>query len=346
MSNDFYEILQVHPHADQDVIQAAYERLIARYDETRLEGMADELRETARQRRAALEEAYATLSDVQLRAVYDSASVGGSIAGSIGLDLRPSPTLPLDYRPLPPAARQERQRHFNAQPRYELPTAGDASRRTALLVAGLLVLAVVGLSLALSCGFSSLQQPVAQLGLTPAPTAASTTDTGFNRFEVMISEARQATQQNPSDVAAWVTYANALYDSVQIVRENAPDSELYKQRLPRWLEASQAYDQALKLQGDEPNALVLSDRGASLCYYGAGISDQSFVTQGLSDTRTAATAAPAESLILFNYGNCLISADPPQVAEALLQWQRILQITPADSPIAARARELLSQHQP
>lgn len=89
MSNDFYEILQVHPHADQDVIQAAYERLIARYDETRLEGMADELRETARQRRAALEEAYATLSDVQLRAVYDSASVGGSIAGSIGLDLRP-----------------------------------------------------------------------------------------------------------------------------------------------------------------------------------------------------------------------------------------------------------------
>ena len=70
------------------------------------------------------------------------------------------------------------------------------------------------------------------------------------------------------------------------------------------------------------------------------------MTQGLSDTRTAATAAPAESLILFNYGNCLISADPPQVAEALLQWQRILQITPADSPIAARARELLSQHQP
>ena len=141
-------------------------------------------------------------------------------------------------------------------------------------------------------------------------------------------------------------YKRQLYDSVQIVRENAPTSSLYRDRLPRWLEASQAYDRALQLQGDQPNPLVLSDRGASLCYYGAGIADQTFVTQGLSDTRTAANAAPNESLILFNYGNCLISTDPPQLAEAAQQWQRILEVTPADSPIAARARELLSQNQP
>lgn len=361
MNNDYYELLQVHPHADQEAIQAAYERLILRYDPKHLEGMGEELLETARQRRLALETAYATLSDPQRRAAYDQRQASGvmpqetSTAGEDGeASLNPSPPSPgplppeaissqpvLDYRPLPPALRQERARHFDARPQQIAPDAPGTTPRMALLIAGLLVLAILALSLGLSGGFTQVLPKTAQA--TALPTAVASE---YDRYEASISEARQATQQNPNDVLAWVSYGNALYDSVQIVRENAPMSSLYRDRLPRWLEASQAYERALQLQGDQPNPLVLSDRGASLCYYGAGIADQTFVTQGLSDTHTAVNAAPNESLILFNYANCLISTNPPRVAEAAQQWQRILEVTPADSPIAARARELLSQNQP
>lgn len=38
MIDDHYEVLQVHPKADQEAIQAAYTRMLAKYDAERLSG--------------------------------------------------------------------------------------------------------------------------------------------------------------------------------------------------------------------------------------------------------------------------------------------------------------------
>jgi DnaJ-class molecular chaperone len=72
MSQDYYETLQVHPKADQDAIAAAYARLRELYDPVRLDGAAEELAELARQKRDALERAYAVLGDPTRRVAYDA----------------------------------------------------------------------------------------------------------------------------------------------------------------------------------------------------------------------------------------------------------------------------------
>jgi hypothetical protein len=63
--DDFYEILQVHPSADPDIIQAAYRRLVFRYHPDR--NTSPEAAEIMRR----LNQAYEVLSDPQRRAAYD-----------------------------------------------------------------------------------------------------------------------------------------------------------------------------------------------------------------------------------------------------------------------------------
>jgi hypothetical protein len=63
--DDFYEILQVHPSADPDIIQAAYRRLVFRYHPDR--NNSPEAAEIMRR----LNQAYEVLSDPQRRAAYD-----------------------------------------------------------------------------------------------------------------------------------------------------------------------------------------------------------------------------------------------------------------------------------
>src|SRR5262245_48359916 len=72
MSQDYYEILQVHPRADQDAIAAAYTRLRDLYDSKQLEDVADVFAEMAREKRDAIERAYAVLGDPTRRASYDA----------------------------------------------------------------------------------------------------------------------------------------------------------------------------------------------------------------------------------------------------------------------------------
>jgi DnaJ-class molecular chaperone len=72
MTQDYYETLQVHPRADAAAIDAAYARLREMYDPARLDGAADELVELARQKRDAIERAYAVLSDPIRRASYEA----------------------------------------------------------------------------------------------------------------------------------------------------------------------------------------------------------------------------------------------------------------------------------
>src|SRR5205085_1087440 len=83
-------------------------------------------------------------------------------------------------------------------------------------------------------------------------------------FEGQIPALRSAAEQNPNDPQAWIDYGDLLYNSAEIVRENAPQSAIYQQRLPRWLEATQAYTRALALEPD--NALTRADLGASACF--------------------------------------------------------------------------------
>ena len=72
MAQDHYETLQVHPRADAAAIEAAYARLRPLYDAARLDGAADELVALAREKRDAIERAYAVLSDPARRATYDA----------------------------------------------------------------------------------------------------------------------------------------------------------------------------------------------------------------------------------------------------------------------------------
>jgi tetratricopeptide (TPR) repeat protein len=185
----------------------------------------------------------------------------------------------------------------------------------------------------------------ASLALTggggPPPAPATPTPSPFDVFESSIPQAQQAAQQDPSSAQAWIDLGNLLYDSAQVVRESAPDSPLYQQRLGRWLEATDAYSQALALQPG--NATVRADLGASACFYGAGTGDQSFVREGTEEVRRAAQAAPDDERVLLSLGHCLVSAQPPQTQEAIASWQRIIKLKPS-SPLALQAQMLISKY--
>jgi curved DNA-binding protein CbpA len=358
MTQDYYETLQVHPRADATAIEAAYARLRELYDPARLDGAADELVDLARAKRDAIEHAYAVLSDPARRRAYDEeqAALGPTNDQRPTTNdqrpttndqraesgIRPSSFVvgqteeALDYRPLPPARRAERPRGFDAQPvrapaRAQGRTVGRVAQRAwaapAALAVALALIVVAGVAITGGGG-----PPAAPPTPTPSP---------FDAFEASIPPARQATQQNPTSAQAWVDLGNVLYDSAQVVRESAPDSPIYQQRLGRWLEATGAYSQALALAPD--NASVRADMGASDCFYGAGTGDQSFVRQGTEEVRRAAQAAPNDERVLLSLGNCLVSIQPPQTAEAIASWQQIIKITPS-SPLAAQAQLLIAKY--
>jgi curved DNA-binding protein CbpA len=354
MSQDYYETLQVHPKADQDAITAAYARLRELYDPAKLDGAAEELAELARQKRDTLERAYAVLGDPARRAAYDAEQTAlttddrplitnhqeqepvGRRSSVVG---RREQKL-LDYRPLPPARRAERARDFDAYPLRQ-PSAGrQASRKAASAWVTPLVLAsMFGIIVAISLGMTGGTTPAAPPVAGPTPTPSP-----LDAFEADIPAARQVAQQNPNDPRAWIDYGNILYNSAEIVRENAPDSTLYQQRLPRWLEATQAYSRALTL--DPGNASVRGDLGVSACFYGVGMNDQALVRTGTSEARRAAQAAPDDARVLLNLGHCLVSSQPPQAEEAITQWKRAVEVAPPNSPLATQAQQLISQYSP
>ncbi len=358
---DYYEILQVHPRADADSIEAAYRRLRERYDPARMEGAADELVELAHQRRDEIERAYAVLGDAQRRANYDCEQAdraAAATAAATAAKAAPSPDAgetiteaDLDYRPLAPSGGQERPPDFNTQPvrgnRRRQRRSGRATRgrlpvwlMPAVLVGGL-TFAVVLSGLLIAGTPASGQSGAPEVD--PAANAAAATPTDeqiVNQFEARIPDSRQVTINSPDNPNSWINYGNLLYDSVQVVRERMPESELYQERLSRWLEASEAYQRALELDPD--NATVRSDMAASLCFYGAGTDDMTYIERGIVEARQAAESAPDEGRVLLNLGVCLVQADPPQIAEALERWRQVLAVAPPESGIAFEARRLLN----
>ena len=107
---DFYGILQVHPRAEKEVIDAAYRRLAAKYhpDVSQLSDATERMKQ--------INTAYEVLSDPVKRAAYDA-----------GRGVAPPP----DTSPYAAA----RSRYFTN------------ARRTLLIAAGLLLLAVVAFRL-------------------------------------------------------------------------------------------------------------------------------------------------------------------------------------------------------
>lgn len=363
---DYYQILQVHPRADAEAIRAAYERLRQRYDPSMLEGAADELVELARRRRDEIERAYTVLGDPERRAAYDAEQAeraNGAIAEAEPLTSAAPDDEALDYRPLPPARRQERPKGFNAQPTLpRTQAARRAGRRAgpansmpgwmipALIIAGA-TFAVVLVTLITTLSNAPAQQQ-AQSGPTiidpNAPVATPTTAEIVNRFESQIIAARQVAEQMPDNANAWIELGNALYDSAVVVRERlggAGDTELqglYIERLPRWIEAAQAYERALALQPE--NGVVRSSRAASLCYFGADTNDQSYVAQGIAEAERAMQDSPDEARVLLSDGLCRVSAEPPQIEAALASWQKLVVLPDVDPNLAFQARLLIEQY--
>ncbi len=107
---DYYRILQVHPKAEKEVIDAAYRKLAAKYHPD--VSQASDASERMKQ----INTAYEVLSDPVKRAAYDAA-----------LGVAPSPGTPP---------------HAAARSRYS-----SKAWRTSLLAAGLMLLAVVAFRL-------------------------------------------------------------------------------------------------------------------------------------------------------------------------------------------------------
>lgn len=331
MTNDYYELLQVHPRADIDAITASYNRLIERYDSTGMSGAALEL---AREKRATLDTAYATLSDPARRKAYDARLAREQAAGDI------------DYRPLPPAGGRERQRGDAAPAtRGKARSSNPRSWQTPAIIAGILAALILPAAVLITNipQDSTTTPPVStaipgtgSVGGTNA-AALQPTVSPLEQFEPFIDAARQRAEANPNDIAAWIEYGNYLYDSTVIAREQAGETDAYQQRLPRWMEAADAYKRALDLAPG--NAVVRSDYGSTYCFYGQSIGDQSIVQRGLGEVQAALETAPQEPRVLLNAGNCLVSLEPSQTEQALQYWQTIISVAPDDQ--TARQAQLL-----
>jgi cytochrome c biogenesis protein CcmG, thiol:disulfide interchange protein DsbE len=75
----YYTLLEIPETATAEEIATAYERERERYRPDRVAALGDEFRRIAEQRTAALDQAYAALSDAEQRAEYDR-SLGGAAA--------------------------------------------------------------------------------------------------------------------------------------------------------------------------------------------------------------------------------------------------------------------------
>ena len=358
---DHYETLQVHPKADQESVQAAYLRLRERYDPARLEGAAEELQSLARRRRDEIERAFTVLSDPRLRAIYDE-----ELAGRVQ---EPKPLTSqqpddgeelLDYRPLTPAQGRERASDFNSQPLVtpsrQRGRVAQQSATTPTWLTPALIVAFSTFSIVLITLLSTVlgnPPPVtmdsaqsSNIVSTAAPATPSAEQI-TNQFEAQIVAARQVANGVPENPNAWIELGNALYDSVIVVRERLGQGdqrmqELYVERLPRWLEAADAYRRAVELQPG--SALARADLGASLCYYGHSINDQSFITEGLAESEQAVAIDPTEGRALLSIGICYAFTDPPRISQAMERWQQLIVLPNAEPGLVFQARQLIQEY--
>jgi tetratricopeptide (TPR) repeat protein len=366
LMQDYYETLQVHPRADAEAIRAAYERLRERYDPARLEDAADELQHLARRRRDEIERAFTVLGDPERRRAYDAdlaERAAGAPQPAEADAVDPDDETLIDYRPLPPARREERPAGFNAQPTLTPARATRTGGRAAgnagmpVWIAPTLIVAAATFGIVLITLVTTVMNapatPASSGGpqvLDPNATApAPTPDVAqvVNQFEGQITAARQVAERVPENANAWLELGNALYDSVIVVRERLAGGDqslqsIYVERLPRWLEAADAYRKAVELTPADP--VARADLAASLCYYGEGANDQGYVQEGLAEAERAVQDGPEAGRALLSHGLCLALSDPPQTAKALEQWQRLVVLPDADPGLVFQARQLIAEY--
>jgi len=362
---DHYETLQIHPTADQEAVQAAYERLHARHDPAKLEDAADDLVALTRRKRDEIERAYAVLSDPKRRASYDAEYRRAAEATADTGERVP------DYRPLPPAQGEERPRAFDAQPTVSVGAPeGSRSGRPAWIIpaatVGALTFVIIISGLLLTTVFnqpasteeaSTAQQPAmpgADTAQQPAAPDAANASGGMPQptdaemqqivaeYDGQVVAAQQVVNELPNNQNAWIRLGNALYDSTQVVRELRPDSAMYAERSERWLRASAAYATALELGAADP--AVRSDMGVSLCYYSEASGDAEYAAQGVQHTARALQEAGQNGRVLLNHGLCLVADDPAQIDEAVSLWQRVIEMPAAELGVARQAQQLVEEY--
>lgn len=318
-----YDVLQVAPSASTDEIESAYQRLHALYDPDRLQGGPPEFEALARQKRAELDQAYAVLGDLARRTAYDQQNGGAANAQATVLD----------YRPLPPARGQER-----SAPVAEVETqrAERIVRRAGVRgwLPGVLV-ALGGLAFVLLLIFSNVRANAGPEALaTPAITSVQ-----LPHPQNQIEQFRRAAEV--SDTAqTWTALGNALFDNLQTLRENVPQSPQYQGALSQWLEVAQAYERSLVL---EENEIVRSDLALTLWTYGTDADDEATRQRALNEAEQAVGGGVNEPRALINYGLVFAGSAPPRVDEAAALWQRVVEAAP-DTQEAARAQQLLQNY--
>jgi len=321
---DLYALLQVPKEASSEQIADAYRRLQDMYSAERLAEAAPEFQEQAAAKRSELETAYQELSDPGRRALYDRRS---------GVVEAPAETL--NYRPLPPARRQERDAGSGG--RETAPRTVPAGAREGLrgwvapitvAVVALGVLLVIVLSgVRTFGGATAVPTPALLVGGQPLALPYSVAD---------IQRLRAAAEEE-NTAAAWTEYANARFDNLQTLRENAPQSPQYRNVLGEWLDVAAAYDSALA-HGDD--AVLRSDRAVALFNYGVDAPDPERRAAATAEAVQAAASGVSEPRAALNYGLILALSQPPRAAEAVALWQSIVDSAP-QSPEAERAQALI-----
>ncbi|HEX6289692.1 MAG TPA: DnaJ domain-containing protein [Herpetosiphonaceae bacterium] len=326
---DYYTLLQVPPKASGPEIDAAYARLSDLYSAERMADAAPEFQEQAAQKREQLAAAYQVLIQPDRRAAYDRQR-GFSQAGVADA------TDAIDYRPLPPARGQERA--VSAAPAVERPVRRAQPQGVRGWLPGVVVLTGLLAVLLLIVLSGVRTSGSAEALATPTPLLRG----GQLPFTAQqIAQFRSAAETS-NTAATWRALGNALFDNLQTLRENAPQSPQYRSGLQGWLEVVQAYDRSLSLE-DHP--VVRADRAVALFNYGTDAPDTQRVAEALAEVERGIQSGVTEPRALLNYGLILIAHDPPRTQEALAQWRTILEIAPQSSE-AQQAQVLLQTYEP
>ncbi len=306
---DLYAVLQVAPTASHIEIEASYDRLSALYSVERLQDGPPEFQQLAAQRREELAAAYAVLGDPEQRAAYDAARAPTSTE------------VPLDYRPLPPARRQER-----PSPSFAVPPIGGGSvavRRVARgprsLVAPILIGSTV-LGVLLLIVLSGVRVDGSKEALATPAVAQLTLPYSAEQIAGALAQAESV---NTAD--AWVEVGHMYFDNMGTLREAAPLSPQYMQSLSQWMEAVKAYRRGLEL-GAGPS--VRADLALALFYHGVSSNDQPSVSDALAQAEQARTDGPDDPRVLLNYGMIMFSSSPPREEEGRAAFRRILEVAP------------------
>lgn len=327
-----YAVLDIAPHSDAATIEAAFVRLSSQYDPAKFHAAAPELRAFAAARYAEIAMAYATLHDPAARLAYNA-----QIAPSVLVDN-------IDYRPLPP-------QRSGATPVRPIGGAVPRHRggvRGWIILAATILLTLAGTALLVWIGTRPTAAPaLAQMPLFASAIFAEIPDQATRdqilSLDTAVAQGRARVQQNPRDANSWLSLADAQYAFIATIYEAAPAGEAYAQNLGRWLEASEAYAQALALDPALP--LLRANRALALSRYGVGVGNKAYIDEGLREADRALREDDQTAQVLLNVGRAYALGPAAQMEQARSLWQRVIDLAPT-SEQAAHAQRLLDGGKP